>query len=69
MPRKPASSAASLYVHLQPKMASTFPVAEGVPSAMQDLLQQLARPDSLSITGRLEGLKRLFDDEAHQAAV
>ncbi len=64
MPRKPAFDAASLYVHFQPTMVCAFPVLNGLPRPMQDLLEQLARPMDLSIGARLRGLKRLFDEEA-----
>ena len=64
MPRKPAFSAASLYVHFQPTMTRAFPVMEDLPSAMRDCLARLASPADLSLSERLAGLRRLTDDGA-----
>ena len=68
MPRKPAFSAASLYVHFQPTMTRAFPVPDDVPGAMQDCLARLERPSEVSVAARLTGLKRLTDDDARPSA-
>ena len=64
MPRKPAFSAASLYVHFQPTMTRAFPVPDDLPAAMRDCLARLAWPAELSLSERLMGLRRLTDDDA-----
>lgn len=66
MPRKPAFTPASLYVHFQPVMARAYPVLDGIPGTMQDCLAQLAQPSDGSVAARLVGLKRLVDDELHR---
>lgn len=71
MPRKPAFTTASLYIHFQPSLVKTFPVLDGVPAAMRDLVEELAAPAqrSISIGTRLKALKRLIDEEALQVSL
>ena len=68
MPRKPAFSAASLYVHFQPTMARAFSVPDAIPGAMQDCLARLGPPSEVSVAERLTGLKRLTDEDARPLA-
>ena len=67
MPRRPAFSFDTLYLHMRPSMTRAFPANGSVTAAMQNILDRLALPIDMSLTARLCALRQLVDEEAGHA--